>query len=328
MRRVAGTGTAFHSSAVFYNVPPSAAGDSDRRHKPGVRRLTRFLSTLRLVGMDMNPVKEMYDRWAAGDMGRDDQWGDVTAEPRGLDYLEVSADGVPAMWLAPHGADPTRVIVAYHGGGFVGGSLYTHRKMYGHLAKATGVRVLLATYRLAPQFRCPAQIDDAVTAYRWVRDQGVGVTALAGDSSGGGLAVHTALRVPGAAALLLLSPWLDMDPELSAASFDQNADTDVFFTRAMVRGLLGMYLPPGVDPADPAVNVLHADLSGLPPAYVQAGADESGVGDSERLAHLTGATLDVVAGQLHTFQMAAGRDPAADAAIGRMAAWVRPKLGL
>jgi acetyl esterase/lipase len=276
----------------------------------------------------MSAIKQMYDRWAAGDMGRHDQWGDVTAEPRGVDYLEVSADGVPAMWLAPHGADPGRVIVAYHGGGFVGGSLYTHRKIYGHLAKAAGVRVLLATYRLAPEFRYPAQIDDAVTAYRWVKALGIGVTALAGDSSGGGLAVHTALREPGAAGLLLLSPWLDMDPKLSAATFDTNADKDVFFTRAMVRGLLDVYLPPGADPVDPAVNALHADLSRLPPAYIQVGADESGLGDSERLAELTGATLDVVAGQLHTFQMAAGREPVADEAIGRMAAWVRPRLGL
>ncbi len=71
------------------------------------------------------------------------------------------------MWLVPHGAGPHALIVALHGGGFVGGSLYTHRKMYGHLAKAAGVRVLLVTYRLAPQFRYSAQIEDAVTAYRW-----------------------------------------------------------------------------------------------------------------------------------------------------------------
>ena len=92
----------------------------------------------------MDAIKRMYARWAAGDMGEDDQWGDVTAEPRGVDYTEVSADGVPAMWLHPHRAEPDRVIVAWHGGGFVGGSLYTHRKMYGHLAKVAGVRVLLA----------------------------------------------------------------------------------------------------------------------------------------------------------------------------------------
>jgi monoterpene epsilon-lactone hydrolase len=275
----------------------------------------------------MDPIKEMYDRWAAGDMGSDDQWGDVTAEPRGVDYLEVSANGVPAMWLDPHGAAADRVIMAIHGGGFIGGSLYTHRKMYGHLAKAAGVRALLVHYRLAPEFRYPAQIDDVVSAYRWLQDQGF-TTALAGDSSGGGLAVHVALRVPGAAALLLISPWLDMDPKLTAASFDSNAATDRVFTREMVRGLIDVYLPEGVRPTDPAVNALHADLRGLPPMYVQVGGDESGLGDSERLAELTGAKLDVFPGRLHTFQMAAGRMPEADDAIGRFAAWVRPRLGL
>nr|WP_296066759.1 alpha/beta hydrolase [uncultured Actinoplanes sp.] len=275
----------------------------------------------------MDAIKQMYARWAAGDMGADDQWGDVTAEPRGLDYIEVSADGVPAMWLSPHGADPDRVIVALHGGGFVGGSLYTHRKMYGHLAKAAGVRVLLATYRHTPEFRYPAQIEDAVTAYRWAAARARTV-ALAGDSSGGGLAVQVALREPGAAALMLLSPWIDMDPAQTAGSYEQNAATDLFFTRPMVQGLIRQYLPDGVSGLAPEVNAFHADLSALPPIFIQCGSDESGRGDSERLAKLTGARLDVFDGQLHTFQMAAGRAAAADEAIAGLAAWVRPRLGL
>ena len=89
-------------------------------------------------------MEPRYARWAADDHGDEQSWGHVTAEPGGVDYLEVSADGVPAMWLRPHGAADDRVIVALHGGGFVGGSLWTHRKVYGHLAKATGVRVLHA----------------------------------------------------------------------------------------------------------------------------------------------------------------------------------------
>jgi len=275
----------------------------------------------------MDAIKQMYARWAAGDMGADDQWGDVTAEPRGLDYTEVSADGVPAMWLSPHGTDPDRVIVALHGGGFVGGSLYTHRKMYGHLAKAAGVRVLLATYRHTPEFRYPAQIEDAVTAYRWAVARARKV-ALAGDSSGGGLAVQVALREPGAVALMVLSPWIDMDPAQTASSYEENAATDLFFTRPMVQGLIQQYLPEGISGLAPEVNAFYADLSVLPPVYVQCGGDESGRGDSERLARLTGARLDVFDRQLHTFQMAAGRAPVADEAIGRLAAWVRPKLGL
>jgi acetyl esterase/lipase len=152
--------------------------------------------------------------------------------------------------------------------------------------------------------------------------------ALTGDSCGGGLAVQVALRVPGAAALLLLSPWIDMDPAQTATSYEENAATDLFFTRPMVQGLIRQYLPEGVSGLAADVNAFHADLSALPPLYVQCGGDESGRGDSERLAKLTGARLDVFDGQLHTFQMAAGRAPVADEAIGRLAAWIRPKLGL
>src|ERR671921_921405 len=108
-----------------------------------------------LHGMDV--IKQMYDRWARGEGLDDDSWGDVTTEPGGVDYREVDAGGVPAMWIEPHGVPPERAIVAYHGGGFVGGSLYTHRKLIGHLAKAAGVRALLVHYRLAPDHPYPAQ---------------------------------------------------------------------------------------------------------------------------------------------------------------------------
>src|SRR3954469_8537744 len=280
----------------------------------------------------MDAIEEMYANWAAGRNPGSDHWGDVTAEPGGVDYLEVSAGGVPAMWLRPHDAAPGRAIVAVHGGGFIGGSLYTHRKMYGHLAKAAGVRVLLTTYRLAPRFPYPAQIDDVVTAYRWVADQGF-TTALTGDSSGGGLAVQVALRVPGAAALLLISPWVDMDRAQTAGSYETNAATDLVFTRTMVQGLIDVYLPAGVDGRPPAVTAFSPGLSGPPPMYVQVGGAETGLGDSERLAALAEKAgvevrLDVFPGRLHTFQMAAGRSPEADDAIRRFATWVRPKLGL
>jgi acetyl esterase/lipase len=283
----------------------------------------------------MDVIKQMYDRWARGEGLDDDSWGDVTTEPGGVDYREVDADGVPAVWIEPHGAPAERAIVAYHGGGFVGGSLYTHRKLFGHLAKAAGVRVLLAHYRLAPDHPYPAQIEDALTAYRWARDQGMDTVALAGDSSGGGLCVQVALRLrdagrPAPAALLLMSPWNDM--ELTGSTFESNAATDVFFTRAMVEGLVKAYLQHGESVRDPLVNAHYADLTGLPPMYVQVGADEAGLDDSRRLAARAEAAgvevrLDVFAGQLHTFQMAAGRTAEADDAIGRFAAWVRPKLG-
>jgi monoterpene epsilon-lactone hydrolase len=87
-----------------------------------------------------------------GGEGPDDEsWGDLTAEPREVDYLETEAGGRPAMWAVPKRSNTDRVLLCMHGGGFVSGSIYTHRKMFGHLAKAAGARALLVGYRLLPE---------------------------------------------------------------------------------------------------------------------------------------------------------------------------------
>ncbi len=103
----------------------------------------------------------------------DESWGDLTAEPREVDYTETEAGGRPAMWLAPKRARTDRVLLCLHGGGFVSGSIYTHRKMFGHLAKATGARALLVGYRLLSEGGgYPVPVDEGEAAYRWLLEQG------------------------------------------------------------------------------------------------------------------------------------------------------------
>jgi epsilon-lactone hydrolase len=292
-------------------------------------------------------IRDMYRAWT--EAGRhperpresrdtDDRWGDVTAEPRGIDYVEVDAGGIPSMWLIPKGCAEDRVLLCFHGGGFVGGSLYTHRKLFGHLAKAVSARALIAHYRLAPEHVHPAPVEDATAAHEWLLRQRVQPAhmALVGDSAGGCLCVTAMLRArergrPLPAAAMLISPWVDM--EVCGDSYDYNNDKEPFFYREVVRGLVGMFLGPGGNPRDPLANPLYADLAGLPPLYIQAGADETLVDDARRLdarARNAGVStrLDIFPEQLHTFQMAAGRAPEADDAIRRLAAWVRPRLGL
>src|ERR671925_638404 len=102
-------------------------------------------------------VKSLYESWTAAfaeepDMPLDrwramiEEWPLVTAEPRGVDYVEVDAGGVTAMSITPKGAAEDRVILSIHGGGFVVGSMYTHRKLFGHIAKAVGARALAVDY--------------------------------------------------------------------------------------------------------------------------------------------------------------------------------------
>jgi len=268
-----------------------------------------------------------------------ESWGDLTAEPRGVDYLETEAGGRPAMWMVPAGSRADRVLLCIHGGGFVGGSRYTHRKLFAHLAKATGARALAPDYRLLPEGGAyPVPVDEVTAAYAELLDQGIeaGHIALAGDSVGAWLAitVQQGARkrgLPLPAAALLISPCVDL--ELTGASYDTNRDTDPLFRREFVAGLVSGFLGQAAGPGDPRVNPLQADLSGLAPLYIQAGGDEALVDDARMLEeHARKADvecrLDVFPGMLHTFQMAAGRAPEADDAIGRLAGWVRPRLGL
>jgi acetyl esterase/lipase len=265
-----------------------------------------------------------------------ESWGDLTAEPRGVDYLETEAGGLPAIWAVPKGASNDRVLMCIHGGGFMGGSLYTHRKMFGHLAKATGVRALVVSYHLLPEGKFPVPVDDVTNAYRWLLDQGTaaGHIAFAGDSVGGWLALTVQLRarelgLPLPAAALLMSPCVDM--EATGESYETNEDSDPFFKREVVLGIVGNFLGAGIDGRDPRANLLYADLSGLAPFYIQAGGDETLADDARLLeSHARKADvdvrLDIFPDMLHTFQMAAGRAPEADDAIRQLADWIRSRL--
>jgi epsilon-lactone hydrolase len=272
-----------------------------------------------------------------GDLIQDQQWDVLTYEPLGVDYAETDAGGVPALWAVPKQCDPDRVLLCVHGGGFVSGSMYTHRKMFAHLAKAVGARALIVNYRLLPEGVHPAPVDDVVAAYRWLLDQGIDPqhVAFAGDSAGGGLAITAQLRardqgLPLPAAALPMSPWVDM--AVTGETMLSNHGKDVLFTKSWVQELAANFVGTA-DTSDPLVNPLHSDLAGFGPIYIQVGDQELLLDDARRLAeHAEQAgvdvRLDVFPEQQHTFQMMAGRAPEADDAIARLAAWVRPKLGL
>jgi len=267
-----------------------------------------------------------------------EQWGNITGEPRGVDYIETAAGEVPALWAAPKNCAEDRVLLCAHGGGYVAASMYTHRKTYGHVAKAIGCRALIVDYRRAPENVHPGPVNDMAQSYKWLLDQGIrpGHVALIGDSAGGALAVTTILRarqqdLPLPAATMPLSPWLDM--EATGATFETNAQKDLIASRDMIQAMAGMFLGEGGNRRDPLANPLYADLAGLPPMYIQTGADEALLDDSralEELARKSGVdvTLEIVPEMQHVFQFLAGTAPEADAAIRRLADWVRPKLGL
>ncbi|MEQ9564939.1 MAG: alpha/beta hydrolase fold domain-containing protein, partial [Pseudomonadales bacterium] len=126
-----------------------------------------------------------------------DEWGQPALEPENVSYKSDHVGGVEAIWALPAGADTSRVIVYTHGGGFAVGSADSHRKMAGHLAKVLGVTSVILHYRRAPEHPFPAQIEDAVAAYKALLDKGFKARNIltAGDSAGGNLAIASVLKL-------------------------------------------------------------------------------------------------------------------------------------
>lgn len=302
-----------------------------------------------MPSIESENIKERYASWAArlaAGPGMDiatvrnifEEWHLPTVEPERVMYAEVDAGGVPAMWCIPEGCAEDRVLLYAHGGGGVVGSMHTHRKLVGHLAKAAGTRALVPDYRLAPEHPFPAGVEDCVAAYRWLLEQGIepAHVATAGDSAGGNLAVGSSLKLREQgedlpAAIIALSPYLDM--ELSGAAMEANEATEALVSRPLMEQMVENYLCGQASVTDPLANPLHADLTGLPPLYIAAGDHEMLRDDGTRLATRAEqagvlVTLEVEPEMQHVFQFMAGRAPEADAAVARIGAWVRPHLGL
>lgn len=197
----------------------------------------------------------------------------------GTRATEVDAGGVSAILCERDDAtDDDPWFLYFHGGGYRICSALAYRSFGSHLARATRSRVLLVDYRLAPEDPFPAAVDDAVTAYRWVLDQGTppGRVVAGGDSAGGGLtaALMLAARdagLPQPAGGVLLSPWADL--RNTAESYAANAATDRMFTKETADLAAGLYLG-GQDAANPLASPVLGDWTGLAPILIHVSAAE------------------------------------------------------
>jgi len=250
---------------------------------------------------------------------------DVKCEP-------VNAGGVQSEWVTAPGADAGRAVLYLHGGGYVIGSINTHRDLAARISRAAKARVLLIDYRLAPEHPFPAAVEDSVAAYRWMLAQGLKPSriSVAGDSAGGGLTVATLVAIrdaklatPGAA--VCLSPWVDLegvgDSMKSKASVDPMVQRD---------GLLEMaqhYLA-GKDARSPLAAPLYADLAGLPPMLIQVGTAETLLDDSTRIAERARkagvkVTLEPWENMIHVFQVFAPMLDEGQQAIEKIGEFIR-----
>ncbi|MBL8370991.1 MAG: alpha/beta hydrolase fold domain-containing protein [Burkholderiaceae bacterium] len=276
-------------------------------------------------------------RWLAG-------LSKIALVSRAVAFEAATVGGVAGEWARRRrGAARPGAVVFLHGGAYCVGSPATHRALVARLAWVTGLPVFAADYRLAPEHPFPAGLDDALAAVRALAGQGPLV--LAGDSAGGGLALATALALrdaggPAPAALLLLSPWVDLlPPDPLPAEPPGEAMLSVAWAQACAAfyvgegAVAGWRAPatadaarePGGDPrAHPLVSPLRADLRGLPPVLIQAGTDEllhpQALALHDALAAASNAVrCEITPGRWHVFQAHTGALPSADAAINRMA---------
>jgi monoterpene epsilon-lactone hydrolase len=249
---------------------------------------------------------------------------DVKCEP-------VNAGGMKAEWVSAPGADAGRAILFLHGGGYVIGSINTHRALAARISRAAKARVLLPDYRLAPEHPFPAAVEDSVTAYRYMLAQGIrpGRIAVAGDSAGGGLAIAALVaikdaKLPMPAAGVGLSPWVDLEGIGESMTTNDKADPMVH-KDALVR-MAAEYLG-GKDPRAPLAAPLYADLSGLPPLLLQVGTAETLLDDSTRLAERArksgvNVTLEPWENMIHVFQSYAPILDEGQQAIDKIGAFV------
>jgi epsilon-lactone hydrolase len=254
--------------------------------------------------------------------------------PAGTAVDPVDAGGVPAEWVAAPGVRPGRVLLYFHGGGYQIGSPATLRHLVGLLSAATGARALSVDYRLAPEHPFPAAVEDAVAAYRWLLASGTdpALIAVAGDSSGGGLALGALVQLrdagePMPAAAVLLSPVTDL--ALTGESLRTRAAIEVMLKPDGMLETAELYLA-GADPRHPYASPLYADLRGLPPMLIHVGDAEVLLDDSTRFAAKASdaeveVSLEIWDEMPHVFPAFAGLLPEADQAIERIGAWLNQR---
>ena len=253
---------------------------------------------------------------------------DVTSEP-------VLANGVDAAWICAPGAPTDRMVLYLHGGGYIMGSLNTHRDLMGRISRAAQARVLGLDYRLAPEHPFPAAVDDTLAGYRFLLDQGLPPSrlAIAGDSAGGALALAVLIAgrdagLPMPAAAVCLSPFLDL--EGTAESITTRADVDPIATPEVIDVWAKAYLG-GADPRTPLANPLCADLHGLPALLIQVGDHEVLLDDSTRLAQRAQAAgvdvkLEVWPEMIHRWHSYAAVLPEGQQAIDDIGTFLRAHI--
>ena len=264
-----------------------------------------------------------------------DRLGGLMITAFGVRVEQDEINGLYAEWLTPKDHMDGKLLLYLHGGGYVVGGCDMHRQMVSHIARAGRIRTLLPEYRLSPEHKYPAAIDDAVAVYRTLLEMGIKAEDIvfAGDSAGGGLTIATMLALrdagdPLPAAAVLLSPFLDATG--SGDSMRTRLEKDPWFQPEDLPVIADYYCEPH-QRRFPLVSPVFANIEGLSPMFIQVGDDEILLSDSERIADACLAAgidveLEAWPGMWHVFQMFIGKMPESRQAIDKMGAYIQSRF--
>ncbi len=253
----------------------------------------------------------------------------------GVRVVPDEIEGLYAEWLTPKNRIDDKVLLYLHGGGYIVGGCNMHRQMVSHIARAGKIQALLPEYRLSPEHKFPAAIEDCLTVYKSLLRTGIKSSdiILAGDSAGGGLVMATLLELrdaddPLPAAAVLLSPFLDVTA--SGKSIQTRAQRDPIFDAKDVGRIAEFYCEPH-QVLFPQISPVFADVEGLPAMYIQVGDDEILLSDAERIADECVAagidvTLEIWPEMWHVFQIFVGKMPESRRAIGKIGDFIQSRF--
>ena len=260
--------------------------------------------------------------------------GEMGGLPTGCFHEPATVGGIKSERVVPQGAISGRLILYLHGGAYTMGSPRSHRPLVARISEAARSVALAADYRLGPEHRFPAAVEDAVAVYRGVLEGGTEPAKLivAGDSAGGGLILALALALkaeglPQPAGFFAISPWADLTQ--SGASYVSKAETDPMITKAGLDLNAQMYLG-GLDARDPLASPVFGDFEGVAPVLIQTGSEETLLSDSLTMADVLAharveVRLEVWPEMIHVFHAWSGGLQAARRAIKLAATWMEER---
>ncbi|HET6970523.1 MAG TPA: alpha/beta hydrolase [Phenylobacterium sp.] len=264
-----------------------------------------------------------------------DAFGEMGALPVGCFHEPATISGVKGERVLPQGVVAGRTLLYLHGGAYTAGSPRSHRPLVARLAEAARTIAFAADYRLGPEHRFPAAVEDAVAAYRGLLGQGVEPDRLvvAGDSAGGGLTMALALALkaeglPQPAGFFVISPWVDLTQ--SGASYAAKAAHDPMISKVGLDENALAYLG-GLDAHDPLASPVFGDFEGVAPVLIQTGSEEALLSDSVTLADVLAharveVRLEVWPEMIHVFHAWGAALQAARRAIRVAGDWMEGRF--